>query len=433
MVALRGTAGALTGVVLLVAWAVGTASAQQADAQPDDTKSREILRSALDLLTQAKTVRVECRSRLNCKQFDPKRTVYLSADIAVQRPNRMAMISTGASAWKDDALVPLEEAGVFPDSVASDGETIRHYDAEKDTFAENAASAELPEMEERASASGVDVCAGIFAIQLLTDRDAYELFTAPARVIRHAGIEEYRGLRCHHIIFSPESNPIEFWIDAGEKPIIHRIRKRGPFLSWSAAAGKPEPSEEGTDEHYANWQFDVDLPAETFSRTRLEQAQRMAQAARKLGRLDPALALLGQPAPTASLKLLDGGSFDIAAQNGKHVVILDFWATWCRDCQRGLPIVAKVAEEYRARGVVFCAVNFGEKAEKITGLLKEKGWSMPVALDVEKGLSERYLVHAIPQTVIIDQHGVVRFMHFEAPPDVEQRLRAELDTLVSND
>ncbi len=52
--------------------------------------------------------------------------------------------------------------------------------------------------------------------------------------------------------------------------------------------------------------------------------------------------------------------------------MLDFWATWCPPCVEELPILSKVAEAYKDKGVVFCAVNQQEKPAKINTFLKDK-------------------------------------------------------------
>jgi thiol-disulfide isomerase/thioredoxin len=140
--------------------------------------------------------------------------------------------------------------------------------------------------------------------------------------------------------------------------------------------------------------------------------------------------LVGQAAPQFTATFLDGSPFDLAQQQGK-VVILDFWATWCGPCRAALPTLSEVAAEYRDRGVVFFAVDLGESPEEIKPFLDQSGLDLTVVLDRDGAIAKQYLVEGIPQTVILDQQGKVRFVHVGLSDDLRQRLSRELDELIA--
>jgi len=81
--------------------------------------------------------------------------------------------------------------------------------------------------------------------------------------------------------------------------------------------------------------------------------------------------------------------------------------------------------------VVLFAVDLGESPEEIKPFLDQSGLDLTVVLDPDGSIAKQYLVEGIPQTVIIDQQGVVRRVHIGLSGDLRERLSRELGELVS--
>src|SRR5207244_3104114 len=116
--------------------------------------------------------------------------------------------------------------------------------------------------------------------------------------------------------------------------------------------------------------------------------------------------LVGKAAPDVHLELLEGGRFNLTEQKG-HVVVLDFWASWCGPCMQAMPQVDAVVEEFAGRGVKLVAVNMQEDRTAASGALERLKIHPSVALDVDGAAAEHYQVTAIPQTVVIGADGNV--------------------------
>lgn len=142
----------------------------------------------------------------------------------------------------------------------------------------------------------------------------------------------------------------------------------------------------------------------------------------------------GTVAPGFSLPTLKGGTFDLADSSGK-VVVLDFWATWCGPCVRGLPTVSAVMKDYESKGVVFAAVNLQEDADHVKQFMQDKSWDFPVALDSDGAVAGKFGVNGIPHSVMIDKKGVIRHVHIGfnagAADEYKQQLQKELDGLLA--
>ena len=74
--------------------------------------------------------------------------------------------------------------------------------------------------------------------------------------------------------------------------------------------------------------------------------------------------LLGSPAPEIALKDLQGQEVRLSDLHGK-IVLLNFWATWCKPCKEEMPAMQASYERLRDQGFVVLAVNELEDTDKV--------------------------------------------------------------------
>lgn len=142
-------------------------------------------------------------------------------------------------------------------------------------------------------------------------------------------------------------------------------------------------------------------------------------------------ALLHKPAPAFHLAQPDGTQVNLGDVIGKEVILLDFWASWCGPCRQGLPIIAGIARDYRDKGLIAYAVNVGETPGEVSAFLKESGLNIPVLLDEGVGISDKYGVSGIPQTVLIGRDGIVHEVHVGISMGMDEDLREAIDALLT--
>ena len=128
--------------------------------------------------------------------------------------------------------------------------------------------------------------------------------------------------------------------------------------------------------------------------------------------------LLGKDAPTFTLPMLDGSQFNLAAEKG-HVVVLDFWASWCGPCIKSLPGLVDLVAGFPADKVRLVGVNQGEAPDQVQRFLEARGLKLGVAMDVDQGTGRKYGVDAIPRTVVVGPDGKVAWEQTGYDPDSE--------------
>jgi len=141
--------------------------------------------------------------------------------------------------------------------------------------------------------------------------------------------------------------------------------------------------------------------------------------------------LVRKPAPEFSLSQLDGNTFDLAAHQHKHIVLLDFWATWCGPCRAAMPTLVDIARDYSGRGVRYFAVNLREDPETIRRYLKDTRLDIVVPLDKDGSVAKKYGVRGIPTMVIVGVDGIVKKVHVGSSPRLKTELTRTLDELLA--
>ncbi len=119
---------------------------------------------------------------------------------------------------------------------------------------------------------------------------------------------------------------------------------------------------------------------------------------------------IGRTAPDLRLEAASGAPVDLAALRGQ-VVVLNFWASWCGPCLAELPALQATYDAYRDRGATIVAVNLREEPAVVRAFVVEQRLSMPIALDPDGLVADRYLVKNLPVSFLIDRDGVIRERH----------------------
>ncbi|MFN3874933.1 MAG: TlpA family protein disulfide reductase [Flavobacteriales bacterium] len=157
------------------------------------------------------------------------------------------------------------------------------------------------------------------------------------------------------------------------------------------------------------------MPASGFFQSFREQVDRYEQELimlkaqeeemKRLANLLP----IGSPAPEIRQQTPDGGSFALSELRGK-VVLIDFWASWCRPCRIENPNVKRVYERFRSKGFEILGVSLDRDHAAWVEAIRADGLPWKHVSDLgfwNNAAAQEYGVSSIPYTVLVDREGRV--------------------------
>lgn len=395
---------------------IGTASsfqatwAQQAK-EPTKPTAEQVLRRTADFYKNAKSIAVEIEREQKIGGLSVKYPVT----VAFERPNRITL---------------RMENGPSDFTIVSDGKKMFISIAGLKRYTESNAPDSLDDLSTNPLVMGL--LNGTMIIELCAD-DPYAKLMEGVKSAKHVGVETIDGVKLHHLAFEQEQVDWEIWIPIAGDPTIRRMTADLSKTMANLPAGVQLKNQKfEMIENFKNWRVNQAFDAKTFVFTPPKDAQKVENLLDlpEAGEEEGPSPLLGKSAPDIDLRLLEKGNFRLKEHRNSHVVMLDFWATWCPPCVRELPILAEVAKEYKDKGVVFCAVNVQEEPKEIRDFLEEKQLDLPVALDSAGKVGKAYNANAIPLLVLVDKKGIVQSVHVGFAPDIKKILKKELDTLL---
>lgn len=340
-----------------------------------------------------------------------------NVEVAFQAPNRVRVESDG-----------YDGAYIF----VSNGESYTAYSVTNKRYT----TGSMPKSIDFSAAkeAGLSLALGTsvgenLAYLLFDDADTMEgIMTAS-----YKGTEMMDGIRLCRVRCVLEDSFCDVWFTDEEYPLISR-------LQIDRGQGLPEKHERGQylniDAYHVtidfeNWQPGVSHTADTFEFTPPEDAVEVNDLTDPVDDIESEYhAMEGETAPEFTLKDLEDNEVSLADHKGEHVLLIEFWATWCPPCVEALPHMAELAEKYAEKGVRFYAINQQESPSVVKKFLEKKKLDVNVLLDPDSKVSNAYGVSGIPQTVIIDKKGIIQAVHTGYGSAMDATLARQLEQVL---
>ena len=122
----------------------------------------------------------------------------------------------------------------------------------------------------------------------------------------------------------------------------------------------------------------------------------------------------GEAAPEFTLSTFGGEQIQTTDLAGK-VIVVNFWASWCKPCEQEAADLEAAWQMYRPRGdVIFLGVDYVDTETEAMAYLNKFGISYPNGPDLGTRISQAYRIRGVPETFFIDRDG--KLAHFQKGP-----------------
>ena len=166
----------------------------------------------------------------------------------------------------------------------------------------------------------------------------------------------------------------------------------------------------------------------------------------KPGDIAPSWALMYSPAKFEFLKnwTVERGAKlrKFKSQPNRHVVVVSFFATWCKPCMKELPLLQNLYQKYDGQRVKWFLVDITEATRTSPGFedspvaapfLAKKGITMPILNDNRGVAKERYGAKTLPRLFVIDKFQTIRLTKrgFHEGEDFEGEISTVVEELLA--
>jgi cytochrome c biogenesis protein CcmG/thiol:disulfide interchange protein DsbE len=134
--------------------------------------------------------------------------------------------------------------------------------------------------------------------------------------------------------------------------------------------------------------------------------------------------------PNVEMQTAEGKTVRVGDFRGR-VLLIDFWASWCKPCAASFPALDSLYRELHQHGLEVLAVNLDERHEDADAFLSSHPHAMPIVFDPIAVAFQAFAISGIPSSVIIDRAGTRPFTHAGYSDKIIKKDRHEINTLLA--
>ena len=164
-------------------------------------------------------------------------------------------------------------------------------------------------------------------------------------------------------------------------------------------------------------------------KTFVEANGRMAEAATAKRYIENPRRARERFAPDFSITTHQGEYLTLEDLKGK-VVLVDFWATWCKPCVEATPGLARIQKKFKDQPFTVVGISADREKEAWRAFIEKNKLDWPHHLDDRRVLANRFGVTGYPTYVLVDHEGIVRYTKVGWGPQLDGELESEIRKLL---
>jgi thiol-disulfide isomerase/thioredoxin len=134
-------------------------------------------------------------------------------------------------------------------------------------------------------------------------------------------------------------------------------------------------------------------------------------------------------APSLHAEVYNINQFSLESYRGR-VVYLDFWASWCKPCQKSFPWMNQLVRQFPPERFSVVTINLDEQTEDMYDFLQRVEADFDVYHDASASLAKKFKLEGMPTSFLIDRDGKLHSRHVGFYESKKKQLEDEIRSLL---
>ena len=131
--------------------------------------------------------------------------------------------------------------------------------------------------------------------------------------------------------------------------------------------------------------------------------------------------LVGTRAPDITIRKWVTSNPPDLNKMSNRIYVVEFWATWCPPCVKGIPHLIELSNKYKRSGVEFISLSQDRSESELRRFVEQKRIPYHVAMDY--GSTDTFRIQCYPTAVVVDHRGVIVWRGMPSSLDFEKAIK----------